>query len=237
MQPHHNTLTTESRICEWCGTEFLFNPKTGGKGRFCCRDCGRKGQSKRVTVICQHCQRPFEAKQHVLAKGEGKFCSNICKGNNVIPQTPEQRFWKKVEKTDSCWLWTGGSDCNGYGRMGVGRSDEGTILAHRFSYELHRGPIAGNLFVCHRCDNPQCVNPNHLFLGTALDNVQDMIAKSRNAHGEKAPWSKLTETQVTEIRQRYAAGGITQKALAKEYGLIQTTVGEIVRRVIWKHVP
>lgn len=97
------------------------------------------------------------------------------------------RFWSKVNKglrPDDCWIWTAGKS-NGYGIFRVG--DNKTISAHRYSYILHNGKEPGSLFVCHRCDNPSCVNPDHLFLGTQGDNIQDMIDKGRFRHavGEK----------------------------------------------------
>lgn len=89
---------------------------------------------------------------------------------------------------------------------------------------------------CHKCDNRRCVNPDHLFLGTRADNIRDAVAKNRQAKGRDSAWAKVTEKQVREIRERYAAGGITQKELGREYGLGQYTVSAMVRRITWKHV-
>lgn len=105
------------------------------------------------------------------------------KRHGTYDQRPnlEQRFWKKVHKTDSCWLWTGAKFKSGYGQI----DDKGkTLRAHRVSYELRYGVTPGDFHVLHSCDNPPCVNPSHLFLGTVKDNMRDCISKNRH------PWQK-----------------------------------------------
>lgn len=96
----------------------------------------------------------------------------------------EQRFWNYVDASGSCWIWTGSKTDAGYGTHWT--DDKKLVGAHRYSYELHNGPIKDGLFVCHRCDNPPCVNPGHLFLGTAKDNAEDMVRKGRNRNGHKS---------------------------------------------------
>src|SRR5262245_56294238 len=88
----------------------------------------------------------------------------------------KRRFWSKVQKTETCWLWTG-AKTRGYGAINI---DHHAVLAHRVSYELHIGPIPDGLYVLHRCDVHACVRPDHLFLGTHLDNIQDMVLKKRH---------------------------------------------------------
>lgn len=135
---------------------------------------------------------------------------------------------------------------NGYGMIYEGGKGSRPILMHRLSWEHHVGPIPKGLLVLHRCDNPPCFNPNHLFLGTQADNMADMDAKGRrhkgpvdttNLHrGEQASWAKLTEAQVREIRARYVPRKVTQDYLASEYGVSRRTIGMIIDRVNWKHI-
>lgn len=145
-------------------------------------------------------------------------------------------FWSKVKigNPDECWEWQGGKTASGgYGKYG---SHKQNILAHRFSWELTNGKIPDSLFVLHKCDNPGCVNPNHLFVGTQQDNVTDRELKMRGNQpkGEKHGMARLSFSQVNEIRQRYASGTISQSELGKEYGVTQPMIGKIVRRENWK---
>lgn len=99
-----------------------------------------------------------------------------------FPQgSAEERFWRYVEKTGDCWNWTGGRGGDGYGHFYA--ENDSRVMAHRFSYRIHNGEIPDGLIICHRCDNPSCVRPDHLFLGTHLDNVRDMFSKGRNVSG------------------------------------------------------
>ena len=104
------------------------------------------------------------------------------------------------------------------------------MIASRAAYTAWIGPIPDGQFVCHRCDNPPCINPKHLFLGTPHDNSADMAAKHRSANGEWKRTHKLTDDQVAEIRSRYAEGGVTQRQLAEEFGVSQQLVGLLAQR-------
>lgn len=165
------------------------------------------------------------------------------------PQPSEERFWSKVNKdgptmahmTTPCWVWTAYADRKGYGRLQYGGNP--SAIATRVSWRLAHGTGAGGLMVCHRCDNPPCVNPDHLFLGTARDNIHDMHAKGRQADvaltrhiGEDSGAAKLTDNQVREIRAAYSAGAATQVALAARYGVTQGSVSKICRRATWTHI-
>lgn len=153
-------------------------------------------------------------------------------GRKAVPLV--ERFWQKVDVAgeNECWEWTA-SKRNGYGQIWLGGD---VLYAHRLSWELCHGEIPDGLDVCHHCDSQGCVNPAHLFLGTAADNQADMAAKGRAAKGEGNGQSKLTEGQVIEIRRRYAAGGVCQRQLGEEYGVHRHSIGKIVRFERWAHV-
>ena len=141
--------------------------------------------------------------------------------------TEEERFFDKVEKHD-CWTWTGSRNSDGYGNFFY---DNASGKAHRWSYEYHHGPIEDGLSVCHSCDHPYCVNPDHLFLGTQQDNIADMVSKERQrgAPGVSNANAVLTETQVNAIRKIYESGGVTQKELARLFDVSLITVSRVLR--------
>jgi hypothetical protein len=149
----------------------------------------------------------------------------------VVTKTPEQRFWSKVDKQEDCWIWIGGSGNYGYGQLHVG--DRG-ISAHRFSWEIHNGKIPDGLEVCHSCDVPACVNPEHLWLGTHAENMRDMEDKGRTSipgfRGVMIASSKLTEEQVRSIRKDTRKSS----AIAKEFNITRENVWMIKKRKSWK---
>lgn len=145
-------------------------------------------------------------------------------------------FWAKVAITaddEKCWLWTGRCIKGGYGQKSWNNKLETT---HRISWMIAYGEIPDGLFVLHKCDVRNCVNPKHLFLGNHQINMDDMVTKGRSGKGENNSNHKLNANQVIAIRERYALGGVTCKAIAQEYGVIESHINSIVNRTRWEHV-
>lgn len=145
-----------------------------------------------------------------------------------------QRFWNKVARTDdtSCWLWLGSKLPSGYGNFGKGRTKR--YFAHRIAFQLAHGSFLETLQVCHSCDNPSCVRPDHLFLGTHKDNAADAKSKGRSARHEKHGMRKLSWAEVHEIRRLHQTGAYKLKTLASLYGVCFQLISLIVRKEIWK---
>lgn len=144
----------------------------------------------------------------------------------------DQRFFNKVHITGGCWNWIAHRNKAGYGRITVMKKD---CTAHRISWMLHHGEIPQGLFVCHHCDNPSCVNPEHLFLGTAKDNAIDRNLKGRNRddNGEKHPCAKLTQLNVMDIREKLHSG-VLCRDLAKEFNVSDSTIRNIKHGRKWR---
>src|ERR1043165_7742132 len=158
--------------------------------------------------ICQRCGAEFSAFPSHVARGQGKYCSPFCRARGSL-ESFERRFWSKVEKAGPvvydrlgpCWVWNGArarrlSGTLTYGVIRHADHARRGVYAHRASYELAFGPIPEGLDVLHRCDNPPCVNPSHLFLGTQRNNIDDMVEKGRQTVGQRHPLAHLTPAQV-----------------------------------------
>jgi ribosome-binding protein aMBF1 (putative translation factor) len=192
------------------------------------------------TESCEICGKP-------ALSGKKRFCSQYCshlgKRGQTLPTkgvakvSLSERFWSKVDKrTDNeCWLWTGATYVQGYGYL-AGTRGEKQFKAHRLSYELNKGRIPEGMDVCHECDNPPCVNPTHLWLGTRGDNNRDRSNKGRGREnrqwGADNPRAKITIKEVNEIREMVARG-VSQTAVAAEFDIKQPQVSRIIRGIAW----
>ena len=187
----------------------------------------------KIVVICpSHGQFIQEPTNHIHI---GQGCPTCGRGGTDI-----ERFWNFVSKDGPtvgyvlgrCWKWLGDVRDNGYGRFWV---NGGSVPAHRYSYEMHNSSVPDGMFVLHQCDNPECVNPDHLFVGTAFDNMRDMSTKgrARDQRGEKNNMSKLTIGDVRKMRQMYRSGNYIQRQLADEFRIALSTANQIVNRKAW----
>jgi len=239
-----NPLTATTRdMCAACYNKFRksaeFTPKitwltdvahSPGDGVSTCAYCGRPPWGPRKTMTRGYCER----------------CYTALRGRAILPVlTQPDLFWAKVDKAGptmahmdtGCWEWTGSRDKPyGYGRMGlVGRGGQTVRRAHVFSWTLANGPIPAGLFVCHHCDNPPCIRPDHLFVGTPKENTQDASQKWRLCHGTAHPKAKLNEDAVREIRRRFTHGS-TASSLAVVFDVAPSTIMQVVTRKTWRHV-
>jgi hypothetical protein len=151
--------------------------------------------------------------------------------------TPLGRFLANVQQSDGCWTWTAAVNRQGYG---VTRPlPGGSRLAHRVSWELHRGTIPSGALVCHHCDNPPCVNPEHLFLGTIADNHRDMCLKGRasggSMRGSAHPRARLSAEEVRQVRI-LASLGVTQSWMAERFAISRPAISHIVAGRCWKRL-
>ena len=145
----------------------------------------------------------------------------------------EAEFWSRVDMSGDCWEWQLSKKSGGYGQF---HSQGKHFLAHRFAWELVNGPIPKGLCVCHHCDNPGCVRPGHLFVGTQADNIRDCMRKGRmGVAGERSVHAKVRATDVLSMRRAYQ-NGATQRALAEKYGMRQQAISRIVRGKRWAHI-
>lgn len=211
--------------CAHCGTAFERSPARAGD--YCSHRC--YNEAHKAAYTCERCGKGF---QRDASDPPARFCSRACKNAAAIRPAAD-RFWEKVEKTDSCWMWRGNTNHNGYGLFFNGTK---SMSAHRWSYQSVHGPIPDGLLIQHSCDTPACVNPAHLSLGTNATNSADAVTKGRNVRGERCHTAKVTAEQVREIRRLHEGGTMTQAAIAARYGVRPRLVGRIVRRESWQHL-
>jgi hypothetical protein len=195
-----------------------------GYDRYCSRRCARLDQ------------RPLSQETRDR-RSRNIWVTRRANGTDHLARPLRERFLEKIspEPNTGCWLWTGTVLPFGHGLIGRGGRGTGMARAHRVAWELFRGPIPTGLQVCHRCDVPCCVNPDHLFLGTQRDNITDMINKGRRRADRR--WvSKLTPEQVGEIKRRLATGERCCD-LAPMFGVSDETISAIRRGHSWNDTP
>lgn len=190
-----------------------------------------------VERVCPVCGTTFRTYAAWIAKGGGQTCSRSCARKARPRPSREEIFWAKVDRSggpDACWEWQGARHRFGYGKFALAERNT-TISASRMAWILTNGEIPDGLFVLHRCDNPPCCNPAHLFLGTARDNAADAVEKGRAPIEERNGQAKLSNADVAEIRRRLAAGE-PRDAIAADYGVTPSNISYIKGRRSWKRV-
>lgn len=197
-------------------------------------------QSKTPNFICQTCGKATYRYPHRIARSKRLFCSRAC--SRLDARNLSDRLWEKVDQrgANECWEWRGTRSPRGYGMFRIKVQGVWTNRhATRVTWELMHGPIPDGYNVCHKCDNPPCVNPKHLFLGTQSDNAQDMIRKGRNnaAVGERQGNAKLTWADVKQIRSLYQPRIFGLKRLSKMFGVHNVTILRIIQGRMWKDEP
>ena len=188
------------------------------------------------TTNCNNCSKEFTFKTR-NDKPTGKFCSSACMGISKRITNPlhfVNIYHKKVVKSEGCWSWGGSRDKYGYGILGFNNK---TLKAHRVSWQIHKGEIINGLFVLHTCDNRICTNPEHLFLGTAKDNLLDMIKKGRRvaAKGERHSRAKLINENVIELRSSLTLGH-SFGMLSKKFNVDRGVIRDIKNGKTWAHL-
>lgn len=189
---------------------------------------------------CLHCAKPFYCQPcwDDGSRGIKLFCSKACYIEyRRRPDVREAKFWANVSKSDGCWMWTGWLMSAGYGE--IKHTRESRVLAHRYSYALAYGPIPKGKQVLHKCNVALCVRPEHLYLGTDLENAKDRLKAGTYVRGESMYNAKLTDQDVREIRRDYRAESKRKTnagALATRYGVSRATIRYILSGRGWAHV-
>lgn len=221
------------RACIVCGSHFYAKPYRINAG-YCSVKCHAAGRIvKRILTQCRVCHKPIMARPKLIQEGRAKVCSRIC-FKKLMARPIIQSFWDRVRKTDKCWIWIGAKTEKGYGKIRAMRS-------HRLSWVIHNGAIPQGKHVLHNCpdgDNPSCVNPAHLWVGTNTENMEDKFSKGRGNPpvGERNVNSKLTGAIVVAMRLERAGEKTSYKELGVKYGVSESTAMSACTRRTWRHV-
>lgn len=188
-------------------------------------------------AVCIGCGQTFTRERYRIASGEMKYCSRGCYDQSRSSADAESFWALALEDESGCWEWQGSRTIQGYGRLRMPEKRGGVIKAHRRAWELAKGPIPDGMYVLHHCDNRPCVRPDHLFLGTLTDNMQDMAAKGRAAgfqrRGAAHPLAKLTVEDVSAIRALPYHHGLYAE-IARELGVSEGQISAIYRGKSWR---
>ena len=194
--------------CKPCRSNAVVKSMVGNPKRMAYANAYNRRTGKVKEYPCEGCSKLC------YKKYEKAFCSDMC------------RFMHYVDKQEDCWIWIGHKNNNGYGIFGF--KYKNSSIASRVSYELFKGPIEESKFICHTCDNPSCVNPDHLWAGTHVENMMDMTEKGRQS-------SKLTNVEVFKIRKLHEEGYSNSK-LMELFNTSSCQISNIIHRRTWKHV-
>lgn len=184
---------------------------------------------------CLHCGNPVKKTSTTTCS---KRCSNFIKWKRKRGNIRDYLINKIInysskDHSTGCWNWNKGKSDRGYAEISINARKE---RANRISYQVFIDEVPPHLFVCHTCDNPGCVNPDHLYLGTHQDNVDDKLDRDRQPRGEEIKLAKLTEKDILKIRALWKEGFMSQESIAREFGVCQTTISRVILRQTWTHV-
>jgi len=222
-----------SRCKEWLSLDNFYAGKVWADGlQSICKACKKRIAQETADRVNEISRQTYARHKEEYLQVRATRRSLANEGDIVHDDKFQKRYWAKVIRGDGCWEWNAFVNKNGYGQIGFRGA---LVYAHRAAWTLANGPIPDGLFVCHKCDNRKCCNPEHMFLGTFEDNMNDKVQKGRQARpiGEKSPTSKLTWEQVREIRERYKNETIMQSVLAKEYGVSASAISHVITNRTW----
>ena len=195
--------------------------------------------TKRPTKTCLQCGRRFE-KPPSWSRSAWEAvsrCSQTCRGNAIrgrVHKTMAQRFAEHItyEPNSGCWLWTAALSSYGYAATLIAQRQ---LLVHRVMFEQVYGAVPAGHILCHRCNVRSCVNPDHVYIGTALTNAQDAVRARRHTHGEMSGRAKLTDSAVSKMRTLHASG-VRISVIAERFGVSRPTAAKACKGSSWKHV-